>query len=196
MAPHLAIDELAPRVEGVSAPIVTQIAAEDKVKWYKKPNLRLMYLCLFACCMGVEITSGFDSQLINTMQFTPYWSKCTMFLLLSDTKLTFPDFSDRKDATGEPVLSPGMLGFLSASYQLGSIIGVPIAPYVNQRFGRRVPILAGSIIMVVGAIIQGFSQNRELSSMNNIDILSLTLPSWDVPLRSYGTRFWNNFLHQ
>lgn len=32
MAPTLAIDELVPHAEGVSAPIVTQIAAEDKVK--------------------------------------------------------------------------------------------------------------------------------------------------------------------
>ncbi|KUJ18381.1 general substrate transporter [Mollisia scopiformis] len=144
MAPVSVIDDLAPHAEGVSAPIVTNIAAEDKVKWYRKPNLRVMYLCLFACCMGVEMTSGFDSQLINVLQYTNYWKYY---------------FSDKKDASGVPYLSPGLLGFLSASYQLGSIIGVPFAPYVNQRFGRRLPILVGSIIMVTGAIIQGFSQD-------------------------------------
>jgi sugar transport protein len=33
------------------------------------------------------------------------------------------------------------------------------APYVNQRFGRRWTIMIGSWIMVVGAIIQAFSQH-------------------------------------
>jgi hypothetical protein len=41
-------------------PIVTRLVEEDKVPWYKKKNLRLMYLWLFLCCMGVETTSGFD----------------------------------------------------------------------------------------------------------------------------------------
>jgi len=50
-----------------------------------------------------------------------------------------------------------MLGFISSCYQLGSILAVPIAPWFNQRFGRRWAIMAGSIIMVVGAILQGFS---------------------------------------
>jgi MFS family permease len=59
------------------------------------------------------------------------------------------------------VISAPLLGFLSASYQLGSIIGVPFAPYINQRFGRRWPVMGGSIIMVIGAIIQGFAQDRK-----------------------------------
>lgn len=62
--------------EGFSDPILTRIAEEDKVKWYKKPNLRLMYIFLFICCMGIEITSGFDSTLIGTLQFSKPWNKC------------------------------------------------------------------------------------------------------------------------
>lgn len=76
MAPHVNLDAIAPTTMGVSDPIVTDIAAEDKVKWFKKPNLRLMYLGLFACCMGVEMTSGFDSQLINFSQYSKYWNIC------------------------------------------------------------------------------------------------------------------------
>ena len=64
-------------------PIVTQIAAEDKIKWYRKPNLRRMYLVLFCCCMGVEMTSGFDSQLINVLQFSAKWNKCKSGYLVS-----------------------------------------------------------------------------------------------------------------
>jgi hypothetical protein len=62
--------------DGTSDPIITRMVAEDKVPWYKKPNLRWMYLYLFVCCMGVEITSGFDSQLINTLQFSGPFNKC------------------------------------------------------------------------------------------------------------------------
>jgi hypothetical protein len=62
--------------EGLSDPILTRLAEEDKVPWYKKPNLRVMYLYLFLCCIGVEMTSGFDSTLINTLQFSSHWNKC------------------------------------------------------------------------------------------------------------------------
>lgn len=57
-------------------PIVTRLVAEDKVPWYRKRNLRYMYFFLFLCCMGVEMTSGFDSQLINTLQFSGPFNKC------------------------------------------------------------------------------------------------------------------------
>ena len=31
---------------------------EDKVPWYKKKNLRLLYLIMFPTCIGIEMTSG------------------------------------------------------------------------------------------------------------------------------------------
>ena len=62
--------------DGTSDPILTRMVAEDKVPWYKKPNLRILYLYLFLCCMGIEMTSGFDSQLINTLQITPPFLVC------------------------------------------------------------------------------------------------------------------------
>lgn len=68
----------APKVNigNTADPIVTRLVEEDKVPWYKKPNLRVMYIFLFVCCMGVEMTSGFDSQLINTLQFSQSFHKC------------------------------------------------------------------------------------------------------------------------
>ena len=69
----------APKVNigNAADPIVTRLVEEDKVPWYKKPNLRVMYIFLFLCCMGVEMTSGFDSQLINTLQFADSFHRCT-----------------------------------------------------------------------------------------------------------------------
>jgi hypothetical protein len=58
-------------------PVLSRLVAEDRVSWYRKPNLRILYVLLFFSCMGIELTSGFDSQLINALQITPSWIKCT-----------------------------------------------------------------------------------------------------------------------
>ncbi|KAF2730749.1 hexose transporter-like protein [Polyplosphaeria fusca] len=130
---------------GTSDPVLTRMVAEDKVPWYRKPNLRVMYIYLFLCCMGVEMTSGFDSQLINTLQFSEPFNK-----------YFGNGYKDRKDKWS---IEPSLLGFVSSCYQLGSILGVPIAPWFNQKYGRRWSIMTGSIIMVIGAILQGFAQH-------------------------------------
>ncbi|KAI9158920.1 lactose permease [Paramyrothecium foliicola] len=131
--------------EGTSDPIVTRMVKEDKVHFWKKPNLRYMYFFLFTCCMGVEMTSGFDSQLINTLQFSPQFN--TYF------------GNGYLNENGKPGIEPALLGFLNSCYNLGSIIGVPIAPWFAQKYGRRWAIMAGSIIMVIGALLQGFAQH-------------------------------------
>ncbi|GAP86681.1 putative MFS sugar transporter [Rosellinia necatrix] len=118
---------------GASDPILTRLANEDKVPWYRKPNLRLLYLLLFPTCMGIELTSGFDSQLINALQIVPSWVKY---------------FNDPQDA---------IKGIIAASYSLGAILSLPFIGLVNDRFGRRWSIFGGSVIMVIGALIQGLS---------------------------------------
>ena len=57
---------------------VTQLVKDDTVVWYKKKNLRSLYFLLFPTCMGIEVTSGFDSQLINSLQGVAPWKKCTL----------------------------------------------------------------------------------------------------------------------
>ncbi|KAL7941114.1 general substrate transporter [Trichoderma barbatum] len=116
-------------------PIVTDIANEDKVAWYQKPNLRYLYFILFPACMGIELTSGFDSQLINALQIVPSW--VTYF--------------------GDPQGS--LKGIIAAAYSLGAILSLPFIPMVNDRFGRRWSIAGGSVIMIIGALVQGFSQH-------------------------------------
>jgi hypothetical protein len=63
---------------GASDPILARLVAEDRVTWYKKPNLRNLYLLLFPACMGIELTSGFDSQMINALQIVPSWKECKL----------------------------------------------------------------------------------------------------------------------
>lgn len=118
---------------GESDPILTRLANEDKVPWYRKRNLRLLYLLLFPACMGIELTSGFDSQLINALQLVPSWISY---------------FDNPQGA---------IKGIIAASYSLGSILSLPFIGVVNDKFGRRWSIFGGSVIMVIGALIQGLS---------------------------------------
>jgi sugar porter (SP) family MFS transporter len=126
-------------------PIVSRLVAEDKVRWWKKPNLRRMYVWLFLCCMGVEMTSGFDSQLVNTLQIAQPWHRYFG--------------NERVNEDGDYAIEAGLLGFINSSYMLGSVFAVPFAPWVAQKFGRRWSIMIGSLIMVAGALLQGFSQH-------------------------------------
>lgn len=61
--------------------------------------------------------------------------------------------------TGSPqyAVEPNLKGFLAASYGLGSIMALPFVPFINDRFGRRWSIMIGSVISVLGAIMQGFA---------------------------------------
>jgi MFS family permease len=78
----------------------------------------------------------------------------------SSMDLTVADFGDGyKDADGEASIEPKIIGFMSSCYQLGSILAVPVAPWLSQKYGRRMSIFVGSAIMVVGALLQGFAQH-------------------------------------
>lgn len=116
-------------------PLVSRLAAEDTVGWYAKPNLRSLYMLLVPAAIGIEITSGFDSQMINSLQIVPTWK----------TFFHNPEGS--------------LKGIIGAAYSLGAILSLPFIPMVDNRFGRRGSILFGSVIMIIGSIIQGLSVN-------------------------------------
>jgi MFS family permease len=69
----------------------------------------------------------------------------------------------RKNDSGQFAIEPGLLGFVNSCYQLGSILAVPFAPWFAQRYGRRWSIMLGSVLMVAGALLQGFSQHGKLN---------------------------------
>jgi MFS family permease len=74
--------------------------------------------------------------------------------------LIFEDFGDGyKDPISKALsVSPPLLGIINASYSLGAICAVPFAPAFNQWVGRRWAIMCGSIVMIIGALLQGFAQ--------------------------------------
>lgn len=48
-----------------------------------------------------------------------------------------------------------MLGLLGALYQIGSVASIIIVPFFTDRFGRKLPIIIGCVIMIAGAVMQG-----------------------------------------
>ncbi|KAJ7618656.1 hexose transporter [Roridomyces roridus] len=107
------------------------VAASDAIK----PNLRILYLLLFPTCIGVEMTSGFDSSMMNGLQAVDSWDS----------------FYNSPRST--------LLGVMTAMYSLGAICALPLVPYVNDHLGRRMAIAVGSVLMVIGAALQTASQN-------------------------------------
>ncbi len=53
----------------------------------------------------------------------------------------------------------GILGVLAQINTIGFITALPFTGYIADRFGRRIPIQIGSVIMIIGAAIQAASQN-------------------------------------
>ncbi|KAJ5506448.1 Major facilitator superfamily domain general substrate transporter [Penicillium expansum] len=114
---------------------VIRLIKADTVPWYKKPNLRFLYLCLIPAALGVEMTTGYDGSVLNGLQAVATWQ-------------TY--FNSPKGA---------LLGVVNASYNLGGLITLPIVPYVNDKFGRKHSITFGSTILIIGVALQSASQN-------------------------------------
>jgi MFS family permease len=114
-------------------PILTRLVLQDTVPWYRKRNLRILYLLLLPTCIGIEMTSGFDSQMINTVQISDFWQQY----------FHHP--------------SGALKGIISAAYNLGAICALPFVPMLNDTYGRRWAIFVGSWIMVFGAFLQAFA---------------------------------------
>lgn len=74
--------QLRARETGIADPVLQEIADSDTVRWWRKRNLRMLYFLLLPAAMGTEITSGFDSQLINALQLLDAWNNCELVLLI------------------------------------------------------------------------------------------------------------------
>jgi MFS family permease len=127
---------MAPAVAGAGDGVIERLIAADNVRWWNKPNLRRLYLLLVPFCLFIESTSGFDSSMMNGMQALVHWKEY---------------FNYPKGA---------QLGLLVACYNLGAISSIPLVAIVSDHLGRRKSIVLGSTIMIIGAVMQGLSQNR------------------------------------
>lgn len=108
---------------------VQQLATESP-PWYRSSARIRLYLLLFPACVVSYATSGYDGSMMNSLQTVSYWD----------------------DFFGQP--RGAQLGLMSAIMSLGSVCSTPFAPWVADKYGRRWGITVGSVIMIIGAVLQ------------------------------------------
>jgi MFS family permease len=121
--------------EVAQASEIQRLLAEDTTPWYRKRNLRSLYFFLVPSALGVECSSGYDGSVLNGLQIISLWNE---------------HFDNPSGAT---------LGIVTASFNIGAVAGIPLIPYINDRFGRKACILFGSVLIAAGAIIQTLAVN-------------------------------------
>lgn len=146
--------------EHAADPRLSNIAGADLIKWYKKPNLRFLYLIMVPCCLGVEWTSGFDSSMMNSLQAVQSWVDCKVTNGPSRHKLCSRLTEKYPQDFGNP--SGDRLGLLNAMYSLGALMAIPFIPTISQYLGRRYTIVVASLIMTLGAAMQAGARNVDM----------------------------------
>ena len=104
------------------------IPKRDK-PWYRDTTL-LKLNTLMLCALLTQITSGYDSSMLNGMQALPQWQA----------------FFGKPTGTRLGAMTFGPTG--------GILISVLISSQLCERFGRRYPICGGSLIIILGSILQ------------------------------------------
>lgn len=104
------------------------------VTWYTDPSLRRTYFCLMMVVL-TSATNGYDGSMMNGLQTLEPW----------------------QEYFNHPAKS--RLGILTAIMSAGSICAIPFVPYTVDYLGRRMGILIGCLIMVLGVILQSAARN-------------------------------------
>ncbi|KAL3465005.1 major facilitator superfamily domain-containing protein [Aspergillus heterothallicus] len=105
-----------------------------RVTWWKNAGMRKTYICLMFVVL-TSATNGYDGSMMNGLQTLKPWQE----------HFDYP--------------SGSLLGILSAILSLGSIAALPIVPYAADLLGRRMGILMGCLIMILGVVLQSISAN-------------------------------------
>lgn len=68
--------------------MLSTLVAQDNVPWYRKPNLRKLYLTFIGSVLCIETTSGYDASVVNGLQAVPRWNQCKSSLIACEEILT------------------------------------------------------------------------------------------------------------
>ncbi|CAP92981.1 Pc16g03110 [Penicillium rubens Wisconsin 54-1255] len=136
------------REENLAEPVLANLLADDRTPWYKKPNLRRLYFILFPACMGIEITSGFDSQIINTVQIVYTWNKCAAYSLGAILSLPFVPYVNQLVGRRWTIMFGSGVSLVGALIQgFSNGVGMYIVARIILGFGIPFCIVAGSSLL-------------------------------------------------
>ncbi|KAG4418078.1 hypothetical protein IFR04_008815 [Cadophora malorum] len=105
-----------------------------RITWYKEPGIRGLYVLLMLAVL-TSATNGYDGSMMNGLQALTEWQK---------------SFNDP---------GPSTRGLLNAIMSVGSIVALPITPYIADIAGRRAGVMTGCIIMIIGVVLQSIGVN-------------------------------------
>ncbi|PGH15239.1 hypothetical protein AJ80_05592 [Polytolypa hystricis UAMH7299] len=105
-----------------------------RITWYKEPGIRSLYVLLLFAVL-TSATNGYDGSMMNGLYALDQW----------------------KDSFDHP--SDSARGLISAIFPVGSIVALPITPYIADGFGRRVGVTIGCIFTVIGVVLQAIGHN-------------------------------------
>ncbi|RSH83869.1 hypothetical protein EHS25_005484 [Saitozyma podzolica] len=100
--------------------------------WFQDAGMRRLALAIAVGFAGT-INSGYDGSLMNGLLSNP------IFITAIDN----PDANK--------------LGIISAAYALGGVPGLFPASFVADRFGRRMAICIGALLIITGGLVQTFT---------------------------------------
>ena len=103
-----------------------------RVKWWKNPSMRALYLYVLALIV-TNTANGFDGSMLNGLQSLSYWQ----------------DYFDHP--------SGSILGLFGCIMSVGSLVGLLITPLVLDHLGRKVSLVIGAVIMLLGIGLQAGS---------------------------------------
>lgn len=118
---------------GLVSEDLASILAGRHIRWFQGHYLRLTMICILI--LITSMTNGYDGSMMNGLQSVTNWQEY---------------FNHPKGTT---------LSLFNAIQNIGTIAGLPFAPYVSDYFGRRFGIALGCVLMLIGTALQTASQN-------------------------------------
>ncbi|WWC92059.1 uncharacterized protein L201_007013 [Kwoniella dendrophila CBS 6074] len=110
-----------------------QIMKNRDTRWYRGHLGKLNLICFL--CIITSMNNGYDGSMMNGLQSLDTW----------------------KNYFGTPTGST--LGIFNAIQSIGGIVGLPFAPYLNDRLGRRWTMFLGAAIQLIGVALQTGAQS-------------------------------------
>ncbi|RDB26139.1 Lactose permease [Hypsizygus marmoreus] len=97
--------------------------------WWKNRGILILNLWLVVPLLS-SVVNGLDSSVVNGLQIIPAW----------------------QEYYGHP--SGKILGVINSAQSMGSLLALPLSPYISDGLGRRSALFLGSLIMLAGIALQ------------------------------------------
>ncbi|VUC34744.1 unnamed protein product [Clonostachys rosea] len=114
--------------------VLNDVIPKDRKPWYRDLTLWKLNLLLLSALL-TQTATGFDASMLNGMQSLPQW----------------------REFFGQP--KGTRLGAMTFGPNGGVLISILISAQLCDRLGRRIPILGGSILVILGSVLQAAAYN-------------------------------------